>query len=81
MPAKDAKRRRPATSRTCPKCAGSMEEGAVLDRGYGNLSLKQQWSKGGVEFSLKTGLKTTYGIRAVATWRCAGCGFLESYAV
>ena len=79
MPAKSPKGPKDAK---CPKCGDVLEEGLVLDRGPYYVALKQHWTKGGVvEFSLKTGLKTTSGpLRTIATWRCKGCGFLESYA-
>jgi predicted nucleic-acid-binding Zn-ribbon protein len=64
----------------CPKCAEAMEEGIVLDRGEWNVSLTPLWVKGRTEFSWKTGLKVVTGHKAVATWRCTGCGYLESYA-
>jgi hypothetical protein len=74
MPAKKPK------GLTCPKCAAAMEEGLILDHGAYNIGFRPQWVRGGVEFSLKTGLKTSSGARGVATWRCTKCGFLESYA-
>jgi hypothetical protein len=77
MPAKSAK---PSKELACPKCESAMEAGVVHDRGYGNLPLQQTWGKGKTEFSMKSGLKTTFGTRTVATWRCTGCGYLESYA-
>jgi hypothetical protein len=65
----------------CAKCAAAMEPGMIMDRGAYNISLKQRWTKGGLEFSWKSGLKTSSGpLRSVATWRCTSCGFLESYA-
>jgi hypothetical protein len=65
----------------CVKCAGAMEEGVVVDRGPYGLPLHPLWFKGGMEFSFRTGLKTTSGrMRKVATWRCTACGFLEAYA-
>ena len=65
----------------CPKCAGAMEPGMVVDRGFYNIAMQPQWQKGGVEFSLKTGLKTSSGpTHRVDSWRCKACGFLESYA-
>jgi len=77
MPAKSAKA---IKELSCPKCGAAMEEGVVHDRGYGNLQMQQTWGKGRTEFSMKSGLKTTFGIKTIETWRCTTCGFLESYA-
>lgn len=64
--------------RSCPKCAGPVEEGFIRDvaqRGY----LQATWVQGSPEPSFWTGLtlkgKTR---RPVVTLRCSGCGYLES---
>jgi rubredoxin len=69
-----------ARSRTCPKCQASMVEGFVVDQTQGGRAVsswldgaphKSRWF--GVRLKGKTPLE-------IATWRCASCGFLESYA-
>jgi hypothetical protein len=66
---------------SCPKCAGSMEAGFILDRAHMNVLTVSQWLEGEPETSFWTGLKTKNRERyAVATYRCQRCGFLESYA-
>ena len=68
-------------SAVCPKCDGMMEEGFILDRGHFNAAAVSEWIEGAPESSFWTGLKT--GGREkfqVMTYRCADCGYLESYA-
>ena len=58
-----------------------MEEGVILDLGHMNAAMTEKWIEGRPKSSWWGGVKTS-GRRtlAVATWRCAGCGRLESYA-
>ncbi len=64
----------------CPKCAGTMEPGFLLDQGEGPHAVTE-WVEGEPEKSLWTGLKLRRKTRLkIATWRCRRCGFLESYA-
>ena len=68
-------------SMNCPKCEAEMEEGFVGD------SIRHQvvapfWYSGAFKISFWGGL----GLRKrkryyVQTWRCTGCGYLESYAL
>jgi hypothetical protein len=67
-------------SNTCPRCQGPMSVGLILDKtdnGYKVASwvegppVRSRW------FGLKLGKKPKHEIQ---TWRCARCGFLESYA-
>jgi hypothetical protein len=64
----------------CPKCAGLMEEGFILDvaqRGYGQAT----WVRGPPEPSFWAGLKLKGKTpRPVVALRCSRCGYLESYA-
>ena len=65
---------------SCPKCAGAMERGFVVDQGYGVVTVGE-WVPGEPVKSFWTGLKLPGKTRLkVATWRCRRCGFLESYA-
>lgn len=64
----------------CPKCAGTMERGFVVDQGYGTVTVGD-WVAGEPVKSLWTGVKLRGKTRLkVATWRCRRCGYLESYA-
>lgn len=65
----------------CPKCAGRMEPGYILDKADYNMPTSPEWIEGNPEKSFWTGLKTKGRERhAVMTYRCERCGFLESYA-
>ncbi len=68
------------TPRQCPKCAGRMEQGFVLDSDYGSRHVGQ-WVAGAPRKSFWRGTKFPEGTQIpVGTFRCSGCGFLESYA-
>ena len=65
-----------ATSSSCPKCKGAMEQGIVRD--YWNVNSFEQtaWSPGHEKqhlFSQGTRIK-------INVYRCVNCGYLESYA-
>jgi len=65
---------------TCPKCSGRMEEGFVLDHTYGAY-LQAMWVEGAPAKSFWTGLKIKGRIKLpVTSFRCSGCGYLESFA-
>jgi len=58
-----------------------MTEGFVLDIGQNGGRTVTSWVEGAPEKSFWLGVKL--GSRAkfeIQTWRCARCGFLESYA-
>jgi hypothetical protein len=64
----------------CPKCGTTMQEGFVVDNTYGG-NLQAQWAEGKPNYSFWTGLKIAKDAKhAISTFRCEGCGFLESYA-
>ncbi len=68
-------------AKQCPKCAGSMAEGFVVDTSYGTMTVSG-WVEGAPEKSMWTGLKLSGRARSdIVTWRCNRCGFLEQYAV
>jgi predicted nucleic-acid-binding Zn-ribbon protein len=67
---------------SCPKCKAAMEEGFILDKGHYNAQMVSQWVEGEPERSIWTGLKTKDRDKfQVTTYRCSGCGYLESYAL
>lgn len=64
----------------CPKCQGSMNEGFLVDRGYGQAHVST-WQAGEPKKSIWVGLKQSKADQIeVTTWRCQRCGYLESYA-
>ena len=67
---------------TCPKCGSRMEPGFMLERGGGPRDQQVRWVEGepvarwffsGVKLEGREALPVT-------TFRCDGCGFLESFA-
>jgi predicted nucleic-acid-binding Zn-ribbon protein len=68
------------TSIECPKCRSKMDEGFIQDETYGSVHASK-WVEGAPEKSFWTGLKTSGKKQVqVSTFRCARCGYLESYA-
>ena len=64
----------------CPKCAGSLEQGFVVDQDHGNRRVSQ-WAAGAPMKSFWTGTKLPEEQPIpIATYRCSSCGYLESYA-
>jgi hypothetical protein len=65
----------------CPKCQTGMEKGFTPDFTYGTVMLGS-WVEGELEKSWAGNLKTK-GKRkiGITVYRCAGCGFLETYAL
>jgi predicted nucleic-acid-binding Zn-ribbon protein len=65
----------------CPKCAGSLELGFILDATHGGGTVAR-WIAGAPEKSFWTGIKlggqTQHDIQS---FRCTNCGYLESYAI
>lgn len=70
------------TPKECLRCRGAMEPGFVLDKGHHNSRDVQKWVEGEPERSFWQGLKTRDREQhPVRTFRCARCGYLESYAL
>jgi hypothetical protein len=68
------------TPKQCPKCDGSMEQGFILDMTHG-ARLISQWAPGAPVKSFWTGTKLpAEKLIPIGVFRCATCGFLESYA-
>ena len=71
-----------APTKTCPKCQASMAQGFVIDETRYERGVSS-WLEGLPErgmFTNSVKLKGRTPIE-IATWRCASCGFLESYAI
>ncbi len=65
----------------CPKCQKRMEEGFIKDESHG-YTVASKWVEGPPEKSFWTGTKTRGKKQVqVQTYRCPGCGYLESYAL
>jgi hypothetical protein len=61
----------------CPKCSGNMEKGFVIDRMHGPSQISE-WIPGAAERSRFGDLKAD-GAELIFTFRCAKCGYVESY--
>jgi hypothetical protein len=63
----------------CPKCQAKMETGLIPDEGYSHTFMSK-WVEGIAQtgfFGLKLKGRRQFPI---TTYRCAACGYLESYA-
>ncbi len=66
----------------CVKCEGFMEEGFIADRGDYEVKTVNKWVEGKPVKSFWTGIKVSGRQQIeIRTYRCANCGYLESYAV
>ena len=67
-------------SSECPKCRGRMQEGFIKDDTHGGVHVSS-WIEGPPEKSFWVGTKTSgKKIMPLVSFRCAKCGFVESYA-
>ncbi len=72
------------TTLVCPKCSSVMEEGFIVDRSEGFFV--PNWQPGQPEVVRLLGMNMGVIVakeklwRPVVTYRCAQCGYLESYA-
>jgi len=65
----------------CPRCGQKMEIGFLLDANWGKgYAEPARWAEGRPQTSIWTGVRNPVR-RRVDTYRCTGCGYLESYAV
>jgi hypothetical protein len=66
--------------KNCPKCQRQMEAGFVLDRTFRGGAAQSAWIEGTPRPSFWTGLRfDRAALKPVTTYRCPGCGYLESY--
>ncbi len=64
----------------CSKCSGTMTQGFIVDSTYGANKVSS-WHEGKPQSSWLTNTKIEKSkMHKVVTYRCSGCGFLESYA-
>ena len=65
----------------CPKCGGMMSRGFVVDHNMGAATVGL-WVEGEpVHIRWGSGVKAPRDLSIpIATFRCAACGFLQSYA-
>lgn len=71
----------PAISHECAKCHGRMEQGFVMDNTHG-ARVVSHWAAGAPQKSFWTGTKAPKGkLIPIGTFRCASCGYLESFAM
>jgi len=64
----------------CAKCNSTMQRGHVPDREAGGYG-PQKWFPGELEVGALGGVsKSEHAPIYVITFRCEGCGFLDSYA-
>jgi len=64
----------------CMKCGGRMEQGFVVDHQTHGARAVARWIAGAPRKSFWWGLKTSGGSLPIGVFRCARCGYLESYA-
>ena len=70
-----------AETTRCPKCNGEMVQGFIVDHHAGGKRLVSNWVEGAPEKSFWVVTKVPADkCIPVGTFRCSGCGFLESYA-
>ena len=59
----------------CPKCGAEMEQGFILEH-----RKAVRWIAGKPEPSILGDVRTSGEHRHTESYRCVGCGYLESYA-
>ena len=65
----------------CPKCSGSMIQGFIVDWAQGGARRVSSWVEGAPEKTFWSGISAPDDKQIpVATFRCSGCGYLESFA-
>jgi hypothetical protein len=63
----------------CPKCGGEMKQGFIVANS--NVArFVNHWAPGPPQSSFWTVTKLPDGSLPIGAFRCASCGFLESYA-
>jgi hypothetical protein len=68
-----------ARGNRCAKCGGLMQTGFIVDRSYGS-AFQEEWVQGRPRSFLYRVILRGARRQKVLTYRCADCGYLESYA-
>jgi hypothetical protein len=71
--------RHAARQNHCAKCGGLMQTGFIVDRSYGS-NFQEEWVQGRPRSFLYRVILRGAPRQKVLTYRCATCGYLESYA-
>lgn len=67
--------------RECPKCGGGMAEGFIVDVAAGGAAVVSKWQGGEPHKGRFFGVSQRGAEQIdIITFRCADCGYLESYA-
>jgi hypothetical protein len=70
-----------SSAHQCPKCSRPMEQGFLIDSTDGaGGRVPTHWAPGPPRRSWWVGTTLPDGVLPVGTYRCSGCGYLESYA-
>jgi hypothetical protein len=66
----------------CPKCNAAMEEGFIMEA-WSECNENSQWVEGALDRNWRGAIKNMSKRKKfhVTTYRCAGRGYLESYAL
>lgn len=64
----------------CPKCQQPMERGFLPEYVHARAARPSIWVRGRPQGSLWFGIKVPPNYLTIITYRCTGCGYLESYA-
>ena len=65
----------------CPKCDGLMVQGFIVDRSHGGEIRVSSWVEGAPKKAFWVGTAAPKEKQIpIGTFRCSGCGFLESFA-
>ena len=65
----------------CLRCFGEMQEGFIAGSRDGITDFPIRWHPGRPEQALVSGTASNAQAPVVRTFRCVGCGYLESYAM
>lgn len=73
------------SNQVCPKCAGAMAVGYLLDKGHQNVVNHAAWVDGTPEVIRFLGMFAGYRTKGrrllkIDAFRCVKCGYLELYA-
>ena len=64
----------------CSKCDGDMQQGVVVDLSYAGI-LSSMWVEDEPQTGVGAGIVDNHKRKLkTITYRCANCGFLDSYA-